>query len=660
MFWKVGRATADSVARSRHCRTAGIVCASSSRNHQTKTDPRISRRLGVCLATALLVVYLQAGNIPQARAVAAENWSGTVQFTMIGAGEYESSTSTTSGSGSWKLSESGQYDVKGVMSYTDPGAGASFSGFGAVQTSETAKATVTTTCDPDLQNPVSTDSGSSVEFGQMNDSPSGPSRSVFSLDIAPSSGEIYNYILTPGIDVGVDTTAKTSNVSTSCTGQTETHENTFPSFQMVPGMLHSDRSTLAGTFNRAAGRIQATLTRTIAAPSPYDGRQIFMFSVDVHRDTQNERDLQITNLVRDSLPRCVRRRVPPDCTRNDSTYFSIAPNGATNNRQRTFELQYQVSPEPTEPVEVDKVEVDLTATDGTVLQQIANEGETASGAVRRLGPNRLQVRVTNGASNPSRLAATGTSDRVRYRFTLHVRSADGWSDSATMDSDSLHPLWRTPLTKRFSTPDVGGDDWASTSTYAWVKQHQSLLNAVSDISGEHGKDIGHSRHETGDDIDEYHPRNFLPGSTLNGGENYRRLAEHLYRAVRGNARSQSEIRQWIIDTRSHVDAVLSTGGVEMVIYAKGCPIYERRMLPHADRAAWNAPFTLNEECFKFPERMKVVDEFWAESLIRTGSVSLPGGARFSSGLAAWSTSRDRRHIFQVDHNDHMHLALTKH
>lgn len=78
------------------------------------------------------------------------------------------------------------------------------------------------------------------------------------------------------------------------------------------------------------------------------------------------------------------------------------------------------------------------------------------------------------------------------------------------------------LPGRYGIRDVGHDDWGARGTYNWLSQNASLINDVDDISGEHGKNIGHNAHQYGTDIDTYHFYRFS-GAT-SGTDNYNKLS----------------------------------------------------------------------------------------------------------------------------------------
>jgi murein endopeptidase len=88
------------------------------------------------------------------------------------------------------------------------------------------------------------------------------------------------------------------------------------------------------------------------------------------------------------------------------------------------------------------------------------------------------------------------------------------------------------------TIDIGGDDWASRGAYNWLAANKNLITRINDISGEHGRNIGHSSHKHGTDIDMFHFYTFQKGAS--GKVNYSQLIENVVSAKNTDSDDQNK------------------------------------------------------------------------------------------------------------------------
>jgi hypothetical protein len=163
---------------------------------------------------------------------------------------------------------------------------------------------------------------------------------------------------------------------------------------------------------------------------------------------------------------------------------------------------------------ITKVRVDLQDGAGAVLQQLFEEAPGENGENVKLENNgqSIKVRVTMKTVSSSVAATPPPTHTIRYRFTVQA-DVDGqsqWSDPK--DSEQMLALWRMPgeFARYGQPPDKGLDDWASRGTYDWLFRNAGLFGdtSINDVSGEHARNIGHSQHERGVEMDIFHFKRF--------------------------------------------------------------------------------------------------------------------------------------------------------
>jgi hypothetical protein len=282
---------------------------------------------------------------------------------------------------------------------------------------------------------------------------------------------------------------------------------------------------------------------------------------------------------------------------------------------------------------------------GTLMTVVDEAPGGAS--VQQLNENSLRVRVSLKDKSSTVASQPPPAHLLKYHFKLVV-TANGSDVSDEKDSGERRGLWRMPNgLARFSPAsatvgrDDGGDDWCSRGAYNWLSANSSLfsttsssrITSINDISGEHGRNIGHSlSHFYGTDIDMFHFYTF-PGAG-SGGENYAKLIEDVKAAVNTTAAGQAarqRVTDWATKTRSGLDTLAAKTEVRQLIYANG----------------WGyGPKHLNEIG---------LTGGWARALLTTGKTSV-GGSTLDLGLVAWSNTK---YIAANDHNDHVHLALDR-
>jgi hypothetical protein len=356
-------------------------------------------------------------------------------------------------------------------------------------------------------------------------------------------------------------------------------------------------------------------------------------------------------------------RFPEAANAASLTYFSIPPRGHANVNQRYFDVPFNATQgqyDVTDKVLVTKVTVDLdNAASGSALQRdIVADG--LGDKVKMIGCGLLEVQVTFSGGVTSEInTVPPPAEHIAYKFTIEVRDpkTGATATSEPISSNPMHGLWRMPpelLSRRFGCredgtaagcparhPDLGGDDWVSYSTYFWMQRHANLLTAINDISGEHGYDLGHQSHGTGDDIDEFHPAAKDGGVGQSGTTYYNTLAIAVRDALQSNPKdpnkdiaAQEHVRAWVEATRRAIHELLALSGrdrVVLILYMAGGEIVD----PKTHEA--------------------VLGSGWAENLLMSGTCSGPGGNLKYMKLGTWDQTGPLQ--FNQVHNNHLHIRL---
>jgi len=223
---------------------------------------------------------------------------------------------------------------------------------------------------------------------------------------------------------------------------------------------------------------------------------------------------------------------PPEA---GSAFYSVPEQGSAN----VFPRYLVVTVEPDDTT-VTAIQVDLYDHDGGDILLSKVIEEPIGGLSKKVDSKRILVPVTfspNGSlSNVA--ASPPPTGHIFYRVTL---TTSGPVQPKPKDSPVFRPLWRWPGDRlgipRYSCRELGGDDWCSKGAYAWIEANVTLLSAtsVNDISGEHGRNIGHREHKEGTDLDVYHfTRLTKPGASA--AANYGLLASEALKALSGGSK----------------------------------------------------------------------------------------------------------------------------
>lgn len=312
---------------------------------------------------------------------------------------------------------------------------------------------------------------------------------------------------------------------------------------------------------------------------------------------------------------------------NDNTYFSVPASGDMNRFHRNMKLDITKPDDAT--ISNLKVEVVAGGATSVALDEAPGVNVTTPNAstVRAVVTFKSNASSVNGVPPPSNL--------FQHKYTLKATAADGSEMSAEKTDTSKRPLWRMPGGfARYSTREPGHDDWVSHRTYNWMVANAQRLNAINDVSGEHGKDLGHSTHGRGSDIDMYHFYTFPGAAATSGTSNYNMLLARVLDLPKLNSTNpaiqavgqaaQTQIVAWINASRAGIDTLAADADVLQIGYIRGGP----------NAAA-------------------IAGANWGQTLLTTGRVTV-NGVPFNLGTGAWNNAK--YHAW-ADHHHHVHLTL---
>lgn len=326
-------------------------------------------------------------------------------------------------------------------------------------------------------------------------------------------------------------------------------------------------------------------------------------------------------------------------TVNDGSYYSIPRTGATNTTDRTFTVELSKPSGST----LTKASVELLDSSSAQLMAVLTDVAPGAAGVEVLDDQdtsaKLKIRVT--IQNPTSTVGgvpPPTRD-IGYRLTIKANDAGGNEIKDEKTVSGKRSLWRMPNgLARYGSRDAGGDDWVSRGGYNWLVTNNNLLQAIDDISGEHGTDLGHSSHDRGTDIDFYHFYRF-PGATT-GTSNYNLLTADVVAAFGtlqpapvppAATAALNRVAAWLAATRTGLQSFTNLASVNIVIHCRGVAT---QGLPAA----------------------------WCADLIQTGVVTrtVPGSSpAVTQTLNLGGTFTSTKMRWQNDHNNHVHVALNR-
>lgn len=244
----------------------------------------------------------------------------------------------------------------------------------------------------------------------------------------------------------------------------------------------------------------------------------------------------------------------------------------------------------------------------------------------------FRTNITFTSPNPASPVNVSSPSQKKVQYEVKLTATiDDVEVSDTATSGTKTALYAGVLAgqTRAGGADNGGDDWASQPTYAWLQSNIGLLgSAIGDISGEHGRNIGHSTHKEGEDID------FRQwGSTYSGtgGAIYNKARNDAAAVIAGGDGAEAAKTRLTAFVSSQRSGIVSLVGNSDVKYLYG---------PHGV-ASGSLP------------------SGWLNSLIRTGKFTATNTDKteVNIGGSLGTTSSKYINRTQNDHNDHYHVRI---
>ncbi len=308
-------------------------------------------------------------------------------------------------------------------------------------------------------------------------------------------------------------------------------------------------------------------------------------------------------------------------SKGNNSYYSIPRSGGTNRTSRYYKIEATKSSGST----FQSVRAQLLDESGNVLMTLFDEAVQGSNNITVVNENTLKVKVTLNPPASAVNTDPPPTNRISYRFRVTVMSG-GQPAQDEKESAARKALWRMPSSfARYGVRDAGGDDWCASQTYSWLNSNSGFINFIDDISGEHAQDIGHNTHDSGEDIDVFHPFILTAPPSGTGIGNHRELRANVFAALTSPAAKQI-VTQWVLVTRTRIDALSNLSTVSRLYYSEGEP----------------APG---------------ISSGWARLLLTTGKVTVNGQLLdLNLSTPNWSNAKLKTN---PTHNSHLHIALVR-
>lgn len=320
-------------------------------------------------------------------------------------------------------------------------------------------------------------------------------------------------------------------------------------------------------------------------------------------------------------------------TNNDHTYFSIPRPSAKNHFERWFTLTMSKPKEAT----INNVTVTLKDGAGATLQTLLTDEAPGDNVKLVNNGEQIRVRVSLSGMSSSVPSTPPSTHFVKYEFKVKGTLDGNALDSDPKSSGDMTALWRMPDGfDRYgqSVADLGGDDWASKGAYKWLDDHKTLISSINDVSGEHGRNIGHDSHATGIDIDIFHFHSFTgtTGPNKTGTAEYNALRDKVLLALNGDEPAKTAVTSWVAASRTGLEALLALTDVSRLYYAEGS-LYPEQPPPGG---------------LQLPAG-------WAADLLKNGKLTV-GTKTVDTGKGTWAQA-NARITYNAEHNNHIHIAL---
>lgn len=324
-------------------------------------------------------------------------------------------------------------------------------------------------------------------------------------------------------------------------------------------------------------------------------------------------------------------------THNNGSYYSVPRPGAVNTYTRSFTVDLTKPAGAT----LTAASVDLLDGSGAALMTVLQDTAPGAAGVQVLQQDdtsaKLKVRVTVAAPASSVASTPPPARDLGYRVRVKATDSAGDALSDERSVSGKRGLWRMPDGRaRYGTRDTGGDDWAARGAYNWIVTNGALLEAIDDVSGEHGRDIGHATHARGTDIDMFHFYRF-PGA-VSGTDNHNRLTADVIAAFGtlqpspppAAVAAQARVAAWLTATRQGLANLAALNSVAQLIHCRG-------VATQGLAAGW---------CMGLIQNGTVARTVATPTGTTTQSLNFGGG--FANAKMAW----------QNDHNNHVHITLS--
>jgi hypothetical protein len=165
-------------------------------------------------------------------------------------------------------------------------------------------------------------------------------------------------------------------------------------------------------------------------------------------------------------------------------------------------------------------------------------------------------------------------NNLNYRVTVEAGASE-----AQTQVNGVSPLYRVGPelrsgSRRYSLRDDGFDDWSHPNTIAFLEANASVWTRFNDISGEHGRDLGHKSHQQGLDVDLYQfAEPLAPCGDTNGscfsGKNYSAVESLALDALSGDEAARYAVEAWFEAQRAGLDSLLRDPRVVSAHAAQG-------------------------------------------------------------------------------------------
>jgi hypothetical protein len=294
----------------------------------------------------------------------------------------------------------------------------------------------------------------------------------------------------------------------------------------------------------------------------------------------------------------------------------------TFHRPATATLQF----DDTAPVTVTNVELDLADASGNVIDTLFNG--PIGGSVTQPDPHTLTLDLTYNSGTKASSFTDRTVIPDQVSFNLIVTGTQNGASAASQNNsfifNSLVPATSDPVVAglgRYPKDPLGGGDWAKNETVNWMDGNAGLLNKFNDISGEHGRNVGHKTHNSGTAIDIFQ---FDPADGSSGAANYAALASIANAAAGGDVASQAQIATWVQENRAGLDALFNTGSVTKVYIGRGTQIQNLAIS-------------------------------WEKIAMETGQLAVASGTMIDLGVGPWTRSWE---MAIPGHETHHHIQLS--